>query len=210
MKILLKIFLLIAIAVGVVYTNSNLFPSLRTWLEQTVNFPSQTKKDKASKTVTISPSPTTKKLTTTLSSARNISGQWVGSKPQGAIYRQSTICEYTADLIITFKQNNNAINGTISFITKSVKKLDTEDFTPCPPAGYLTSDFSIQGTISGTDVNFETTATSRGDPSLPIKFKGTFTSDIMSGTFERLSYSSSQLAELSRVSGTWIVTKNRQ
>lgn len=206
MKTLFKIFLLIVIAIGVVYTNPNLFPPLHNWLKQAVNLSAPAEEG-------VAPGPTatpsaSKQITTSLTPARNLSGRWVGSKPQGATYRQSSICEYTADIVINLTQKNNAVNGTISFATKSVKDLDAEDFTPCPPTGYLTGDFSVKGTLSGTNINFDT-ETMRGNPALPIKFKGTFTSDIMSGTFERLPYSSSQLAELSRVSGTWIVTKTR-
>lgn len=206
MKILFRIFLLIVIAVGVVYTNPSLFPAFHTWLEQKVNSSGQTKEGVTPEPIPASPA--TKKLTTELSPARGISGRWIGSKPQGATYRQSSICEYTTDIVINFTQNNNAVNGTINFTTRDAKDLDAVDFTPCPPTGYLAGDFQIQGTINGTYITFETVAL-RGDPSLPIKFKGTFTDNIMSGTFERMPYSPSQLAELSKVSGTWIVTKSR-
>lgn len=206
MKTLFKIFLLIIIAIGVLYTNPNLFPPLHNWLKRVVNL-SRPAEEGAAPELTVTPS-ASKQSTTTLTPARDLSGRWVGSKLQGATYRQSSICEYTADVVINLTQKNNAVNGTISFTTKSVEDLDAEDFTPCPPTGYLTGDFLVKGTLSGTNINFDT-ETMRGNPALPIKFKGVFTSDIMSGTFERLPYSSSQLAELSRVSGTWIVTKTR-
>ena len=141
-----------------------------------------------------------------LTPGRNLTSRWAGTDPQGVTYKQSNVCEYMDDLSLEFRQNDEQLTGTISFTSRKWRDLDIGDFIPCPPEGYLKGEYQIHGTVNGTDITFETQKL-RGDPALPIVFTGKFTTDIISGTFDRKPYSSSQLAQLTSVSGTWSVTR---
>lgn len=145
----------------------------------------------------------TKKLSTTLSPARNLSGKWLGLAPQGAFYRDyvaNYACSYEADLTLNIKQGSQSIDGSVIFrVRKSTQKLQG---IPCLPTNY-SFELPINGTVSGTNIVFSNV----GIPNLylPMRFTGTFISDIMSGTFERPP--SSQ--DLAGLKGEWQITKSR-
>ncbi len=208
MKIALQIIAIIVVIVGIIYTNPTLFPALYERLEALVE-PSDSVSDRTTDEQTAPPAAEQQRsLTTTVTPARDLAGRWSGVSPQGATYRQAAICEYGADLSLTLQQNGEAITGTLRFTTRSARDLDANDFTPCPPTGYLAGDIAVRGTVGGASVAFETVRLP-GDPALPLRFTGTFTSDIMSGTFGRQPYASSALGEMTRVDGTWIVSRSR-
>ena len=145
----------------------------------------------------------TKKLTTTISPARNLSGKWLGVAPQGATYRDyvaNYACSYEADFTLNIKQKNQSIDGSAIFrVRKSTQRLQR---VPCLPTNY-SFELPVDGTVSGTNITFSNV----GIPNLysPTTFVGTFTSDIMSGTFERRP--SNQ--DLAGLKGEWQVTKSR-
>lgn len=138
-----------------------------------------------------------------ISPARGITGKWSGTAPQGATYKDYVVnyaCSYEANLFLDIEQRNQNITGSILFgVRKSTQKLKG---IPCLPTNY-SFNLPITGKISGTNIEFS----NPGIPGTysPTKFIGTFTSDIMSGTFERLP----SKQDLSGLKGQWQLTKNR-
>ena len=151
------------------------------------------------------------KLTLKLSPARNLAGKWVGGGPNGAFYQDNVAnpaCSYEADIVLDItNQTGNDIAGFISFrVRKSSKILKG---IPCIPEGSTAlNQAPIKGTLSSTYISFENPGL-RGTFS-PIAFitaKGTFTTDLMSGTFERAPYPSG--GDLTGIIGKWSVMHNR-
>lgn len=158
------------------------------------------------------PEPVSKQLTTKLSPARNLEGRWVGNGPQGAFYKDNVAnpaCAYEADIVLDIEnQTGNDIAGFISFRVRKSNQILRR--IPCIPEGVMAiNQAPIKGTISSTYVSFE-------NPGLPGSFspisfttaKGTFTSDLMSGTFER-SPNSSGGGDLTGIIGKWSVSRSR-
>lgn len=149
-------------------------------------------------------SPSTKKISTKITPARDLSGGWSGVAPQGATYRDNVsnpACRYEADLFFDLKQNGNSISGSVRFVVRKVEQLLS---APCLATVGTTFSFPVNGSVSGTDINFSHLGVS-GSLS-PTNFIGKFTNDIMSGTFERNSYPGGDLTGLQ---GEWIVNRNR-
>lgn len=153
-----------------------------------------------------------KQLTTKLSPARNLVGKWVGSGSQGAFYQDNVAnpaCSYEADIVLEINdQTGNDITGFISLRVRKNSRILAK--IPCIPEGVMAvNQAPIKGTISSTYVSFE-------NPGLlgsfsPLSFttaKGTFTNDLMSGTFERTPNSSGG-GDLTGMIGKWSVSRSR-
>lgn len=144
---------------------------------------------------------TTKKAP--ISPARNLSGTWAGVAPQGAIYRDNVAnpaCEYEANLTFSLTHTGNNINGTVKFAMRKAKNFISS--VPCLPLSEFT--LPIAGAVAGATITFS-------HPGIlgsfsPTNFTGTFTTDIMSGTFERAPGPTGG-ADLTGVKGTWIVKR---
>lgn len=108
-----------------------------------------------------------------LSPARGISGKWEGNlissdNSAGGWF----LTNYDMALDLTHK--DNSVTGTIVLTSKSVSKIPTGWPTPTMNQTYTGS---LSGTVSGVNVDFTTT----GSNGSCLHFKGTFTSDIMTG-----------------------------
>jgi hypothetical protein len=110
-----------------------------------------------------------------LSAARDLSGLWLGTSPNGALYADNVAnpnCEYEADVRITLIQDGTALTGSFNLtVRRSTKLLQTS--LPCVPVG-ASSNQALFGSVSGSSVEF-------GLADLITSFSGTFTSDILSG-----------------------------
>lgn len=180
MKFLSTIVFLIAFA-SFVYTNPGLFPVIDEWFGTAKSG-----------------------LSTELSPARNLTGKWTGMAPQGATYSDNVAnpaCSYKANLELELKQEGSTIAGSIGFTVREVKKLLS---VPCLAKAGTTFSFPINGKVAGTDISFSHPGIARSFS--PTNFKGKFTNDIMSGTFERTPHSGGDLAGLK---GEWIVNRSR-
>lgn len=114
---------------------------------------------------------TKEKLTTTLSPARDLTGEWEG----GAVWTNNVInpaCSYEGTFYLSINQDGNNIDGT--FISTIIKTNQLIEDVPCSLPG-TRSSFPLEGTLSSS--TFEFTVTN-------IIFLGTFTSDLMKGTLE--------------------------
>ncbi|MEK6825942.1 MAG: hypothetical protein AABY00_04100 [Nanoarchaeota archaeon] len=110
-----------------------------------------------------------KKLDTTLSPARDLTGVWQGPA-RWTNNVNNPACRYEGTFTVKFNQQGNALAGDYtSDITKSEQLLSS---VPCSPRGRQ-GTVPLSGTISASSFKF-TVAT--------IDFSGTFTSDLMQGT----------------------------
>ncbi len=111
-----------------------------------------------------------------LDPARDLSGLWLGTGPNGAFYQDNVAnpnCEYEADVRITLIQDGSALTGSFNLtVRKSTKLLQTS--LPCVPVG-ASSNQALFGSVNSSNVEFELV-------DMITSFRGTFTSDILSGT----------------------------
>ncbi len=112
-----------------------------------------------------------------LDPARDLTGTWEGTGPNGARYADNVAnpnCEYEADVRIVFVQDTTSLTGSFTLtVTKSTKLLSTS--LPCVPVGSSNNE-ALFGGVNGSNVSFEL-FNSR------TPFVGTFTSDILTATF---------------------------
>ena len=135
----------------------------------------------------------------------------MGSGSNGAFYQDNVAnpaCSYEADIVLDItNQTGNDITGLISFRVRENRQILRG--IPCIPEGSMAlNQAPIHGTLSSTYVSFENPGL-RGTFS-PIAFttaKGTFTTDLMSGTFERSPYPSG--GDLTGIIGKWTVSRSR-
>jgi hypothetical protein len=110
-----------------------------------------------------------------LSPARDLSGLWLGTGPNGAFYRDNVAnpnCEYEADVRITLIQDGTALTGSFNLtVRESTKLLQTS--VPCVPVG-ATANQALFGSVNGSRVEW-------GLADLVTSFDGEFTSDILNG-----------------------------
>lgn len=113
-----------------------------------------------------------KKLTTTITAARDLTGTWTGTA-EWSDNVGNPACSYFGDITFNFQQNDNTLAGTWQAnINDVVQHLDV----PCAAQG-PTPVNNLQGTVSSSSVYFTS-----GDPELV--FDGTFTTDLLDGSFE--------------------------
>lgn len=111
-----------------------------------------------------------------LDPARDLSGLWLGTGPNGAFYHDNVAnpnCEYEADVRITLIQDGTALTGSFNLTVRDTTKLTTST-VPCLPPG-TSSTQALFGSVSSSTVEW-------GLADLVHSFSGTFTSDILSGT----------------------------
>jgi len=128
---------------------------------------------------------------TGLDAARDLTGTWEGSGPNGALYADNVAnpnCEYEADIRIVFVQSGNSLTGSFTLTVRDATQLLS---LPCVPIG-TSSNEALFGSVSSSDVNFEL-FNSR------TEFDGSFTSSILTATFD---------SALPGIAGT--MTVNRQ
>lgn len=114
----------------------------------------------------------TGKISTDISSARDISGKWEGN----LIASDNTAGGYfetNYDMSLDLKHTDNSVTGSIVLTSKSVSNIPTGWPTPTMNQTYTGS---LNGTVSGVNVDFTTTLSNSC-----LHFKGTFTTDIMEG-----------------------------
>jgi hypothetical protein len=110
-----------------------------------------------------------------LNPARDLTGTWIGTAPNGAFYTDNAAnpnCAYEADVQITFAQDGSSLAGSFNLTVRSSEQL-LGGTLQCVPIGASTS-MAFFGGVSSSAVDFELIdgATS---------FSGTFTSDILTG-----------------------------
>jgi len=113
-----------------------------------------------------------------LSPARDLTGQWIGTAPNGAVYRDNVAnpnCLYQADLVLDLVQSGGSLSGTLRLTVRSTEGPLANPGLPCVPVG-TTSTQALTGEVGSTSSNF-----TLGDGM--TVFSGTFTSDIFSGDF---------------------------
>ena len=108
-----------------------------------------------------------KELTTTISPARDLTGIWEGP----AQWRNNVgnpACSYEGRLRLNFQQNGNNLAGTMQATITKNNQLIAD--VPCSQPGTFPPAAGV-GTVSSSSFKF-------------IEYSGTFTSDLMQGTFE--------------------------
>jgi hypothetical protein len=110
-----------------------------------------------------------------LNPARDISGLWLGTTPNGMFYQDNVAnpnCEYEGDVRITLIQDGTALTGSFRLTVRSFTKLLPTSLD-CVPVG-ASSNQALFGTVSSSSVEFELT-------DMITSFSGSFTSDLLSG-----------------------------
>lgn len=114
---------------------------------------------------------------TGLDAARDLTGTWEGSGPNGASYTDNVAnpnCAYDADVRIVFVQDGTSLTGSFTLtVTTSTKLLSTS--LPCVPVGASNNE-ALFGSVNSSNVTFELFESRTA-------FDGTFTSDILNATF---------------------------
>ncbi len=112
-----------------------------------------------------------------LDPARDITGTWEGTGPNGAFFSDNVAnpnCAYEADVRIVFVQDGQDLTGSFTLtVRKSTKLLMTN--VPCLSVGTVNSE-ALFGTVTGSGVAFETFNTR-------VQFTGSFTTDILTASF---------------------------
>lgn len=112
-----------------------------------------------------------------LEPARDLTGTWIGTAPNGAIYQDNVAnpnCRYEADLRLTLVQDSSSLTGALNLtVRKSEKLLSTS--LPCIPVG-TTATQGLFGELGSSRANFTLV------DGVTV-FSGTFTSDLFSGDF---------------------------
>ena len=112
-----------------------------------------------------------------LDAARDLTGTWVGTGPNGAFYADNVAnpnCEYEADIRIVFVQDGTSLTGSFTLTVRTSTELIATSL-PCVAVGAEQSE-ALFGGVSSSDVTFELFVSR-------IEFDGTFTSDILNATF---------------------------
>ena len=112
---------------------------------------------------------------TGLDAARDLTGTWEGTGPNGASYQDNVAnpnCSYEADVRIVFVQDGTSLTGSFTLTVTSATQLLS---LPCVPVGAENNE-ALFGSVNSSDVTFETFTTR-------TEFDGTFTTDILNATF---------------------------
>lgn len=110
--------------------------------------------------------------------ARDLTGTWVGTTPNGALYQDNAAnpnCTYEADLEVQFAQDGQTLTGTLTLTVRESNGPLANPSLPCVPVG-TQSVQALTGEVGSTRANF-TLADG------VTVFSGTFTTDLMSGDF---------------------------
>lgn len=112
-----------------------------------------------------------------LDPARDLTGTWNGTGPNGAFYQDNVAnpnCAYEGDLRIVLTQDGSSLAGSLRLtVRKSQKLLETS--VSCVPEGTVVQQ-ALFGQVGSSQLNFTLI------DGVTV-FSGTFTSDIMSGDF---------------------------
>lgn len=113
-----------------------------------------------------------------LDPARDLTGTWLGTGPNGAFYQDNVAnpnCRYEGDLRIVFTQDDEgSVAGSLRLtVRKAEKLLDTN--LSCVAVGTV-SQQALFGQVASSQVNFTLI------DGITV-FSGTFTSSILSGDF---------------------------
>lgn len=112
-----------------------------------------------------------------LDPARDITGTWVGTGPNGAFYQDNVAnpnCRYEADLRLTLVQDAGSLAGNLQLTVRESEKLLGTSLS-CVPVG-ATSSQALFGEVGTSRANFTLI------DGVTV-FSGTFTSDLLSGDF---------------------------
>ena len=112
-----------------------------------------------------------------LDAARDLTGTWDGTGPNGAFYADNVAnpnCEYEADVHVVFVQDGTSLTGSFTMTVRSSTELIVTSL-PCVTVGAESSE-ALFGSVNSSDVSFELFVSR-------IDFDGSFTSDILAATF---------------------------
>ena len=111
-----------------------------------------------------------------LTPARDLTGTWVGTGPNGAVYQDNVAnpnCTYEADLVIEFVQDGSTVVGTLTLTVRESNGPLVEPSLPSAPVGSQAIQ-GLTGEVGSTQVNFDLS------DGMTV-FSGTFTTDLLSG-----------------------------
>ena len=112
-----------------------------------------------------------------LDPARDLTGTWIGTSPNGAIYQDNVAnpnCRYEADLRLVLVQDGSSLTGSLRLTVRESEKLLSTS-VPCIPVGTQSTQ-GLFGEVGSSRTNWTLV------DGVTV-FSGTFTSDILSGDF---------------------------
>lgn len=112
-----------------------------------------------------------------LDPARDVTGTWIGTGPNGAFYQDNVAnpnCRYEADLRLVLTQDGASLAGSLRLTVREAEQLLSTTVS-CVPVGTV-SQQALFGEIGSSRLNFTLI------DGVTV-FSGTFTSDLMSGDF---------------------------
>lgn len=112
-----------------------------------------------------------------LTSARNLSGTWEGTAPNGAFYEdnvENPNCAYEADLFAEFVHSGSDLSGTLTLKVREANRLLSSG-PSCTPVGTSITQ-ALTGEVGSSRLNIYLA------DGVTI-FSGTYTSDIIDGEF---------------------------
>lgn len=108
-----------------------------------------------------------------LKSARNLTGTWIGTSPNGAIYTDNASnpnCSYESDVRLTLVQNGNSLTGSFDLTVRKADKLLNTNLS-CVAVG-TEANQALFGSVSSSQ--FEFTLADN-----VTHFNGSYTSNIL-------------------------------
>lgn len=112
-----------------------------------------------------------------LDPARDLTGTWLGTAPNGAFYEDNVAnpnCRYAADVRLVLVQDGAGLTGSLRLTVRESEKLLSTS-VPCVPVGTQATQ-GLFGEVGGSRANWTLI------DGVTV-FSGTFTSDILSGEF---------------------------
>jgi hypothetical protein len=91
-----------------------------------------------------------------LGTVDDISGQWLGVAPDGALFWDDTAdpnCSYEADMELVLEQDGDNLSGTIALTIRDYLGPMTEPAVPCTPVGTVTIQ-DLTGIRTATQATF--------------------------------------------------------
>lgn len=105
----------------------------------------------------------------------DLTGKWFGGV-NSVDFTTSPYCERWGPAVLDLIQTGDSVTGNMTVTFSNARRLRADVNLPCQPFPERTDQ--IRGAVSGTSVTFRLSSTA-----VPVEYQGTFTSDLMRGTF---------------------------
>jgi len=126
-------------------------------------------------TPTVAPTPVlTPQSTSTVSAARDLTGTWRGGIASKGFFNGAANCQWTGSMTLTLAQTGNSLAGQVRLDWRTATAVDPSAGCLLDPEGY-----AVTGTVSASAVRMQFS----GQGSWYGTLNGSFTTDLMSGTF---------------------------